>query len=405
MIKRDQNQQSTSYIIDGVMLENPKSGKYYDLTEALVGLELNESISGLMYGKLVVINKSGLFEQISIEADNTLKIKMYSTSKHKKEGKRFIREFVVDQYSDIFSHQSNTGNTELIFKSKGEYNNTFKRVSKSYKNAGTHTIVSDMLKLVGYTDEEMNIETTMYNRDIVIPSLTPLETIGFMKGHSVSGETKNKCDSNFYFFESRDKVNFISLSSMLNRDPVATYNVCYDQSGLQHNTAITFTLDRAMNTTAQAKNGAYGITVVSHSLVDKSIKHNRMTPDNIEQTFKPMTANKAVNVSYNASNVIRVESEDQMYQFQNVGSNGNSVAIREITGSRMMERKAQMRIGADSDITVGDKITLFVDGSNGNSKASGDWLVAEIKHMITKESWIMDMVLVSDGIKATMKRD
>lgn len=400
-IKREGNSQSTCFIIDSIVLERDNHG--YDLSEIMISLELNESIDAFMDGNIVISNNSGLFEQASFGGkDNILTIKMRSTSKHKANGKLFERKFKVYQYSDVYSHNSNTGLTKLLFKSEGEFNNTFKRVSKSYKNAGTHAIVSDMLKLIGYENVDLNIEPTMYNRDIVIPSITPIETIYFLKNQSVSGESKNKGDSNFYFFESRDAINFVSQSALISRDPVATYNVCYDKEKLEQNVAISFTLDRGVNVETQAKAGAYGLTVVSHSLLDKSITHSRMTPNHIEQTFKPINGQRATNVDYNANNVIMMASGDQMYQFQNVSPSGNSIAVREITRARMNEKRAMIRIGADSDITVGDQIKLFVDGSNGQSKSSGNWLVSDIKHMITKESWIMDMMLVTDGTSVTL---
>ncbi|WP_447824332.1 hypothetical protein [Aeromonas salmonicida] len=400
-IKKEGNSQSTSFVIDSILLESGNSG--YDLTEILQSIEIEEDIDDLMDGVLVVNNKAGLFEQRDFGGNNNyLTIKMRSTSKHKKEGKQFTRRFNITQFSDVYSQETNMGMTKILFRSEGEYKNTFKRVSKSYKNVGTHAIVSDMLKLIGYDERDLNIETTMYNRDIVIPNITPLETVYFLKKQSVSGESKNKGDSNFYFFESRDGINFVSQSALIGADPVATYSVCYDQDKLEQNIAIRFVLDRGVNVMEQARSGAYGLTVVSHSLMDKSIRHNRMTPDDANQTYKPLSDSRATDVEYNAGNVIMMVSEDQMYQFQNVSPSGNSIAVRELTRSRMHEKRAQMRIGADSDITVGNVINLRVDGSNGNSKSSGKWLVAKVKHLITRDNWFMDLLLVTDGSNNTL---
>lgn len=395
-IKREGNKQSEAFTIDHISIQ--AGSKYYQIEDVLESLTITESLDGLMTGALIIGNKVGFFDQRDIMGnDNILQIKMKSTSKHKAEGKTFERMFRVYQYSDTFSHQSATGYAQILFKSIGAVNNNFKRVSKSYKNVGTHIIVSDMLKLIGYEEKDLNIEPTMYNRDIVIPNVTPLDAIDFIKNHSVSGETKYKGDSAFYLFESRDKVNFVSRSALISKAPVAKYAVGLDATGQNQNVAISFSLDSGFNIESQVSDGAYGLTVVSHSLIDKSINHTRMTPDKIEGVYSKMNEQSATNVEYSPSNRIVIASEDQMYKFQNLGANGNTIAIREINKSRIKEKRALMRVGADSDMTVGEVIDIVFDGNGGQSKNSAKWLIGSVVHQITKQEWITDLELFSDG--------
>ncbi|MCS0540347.1 hypothetical protein NXY55_10150 [Aeromonas veronii] len=395
-IKREGNSQSESFTIDHIQLQ--VGSKYYAIEDVLEKLTITESLDGMMIGELIIGNKIGFFDQQDVMGnDNILRIKMKSTSKHKAEGKTFERVFRVYHYSDTFSHQSATGYAQLLFKSIGAVNNNFKRVSKSYKSVGTHIIVADMLKLIGYEEKEINVEPTMYNRDIVIPNITPLDAIDFLKNHSVSGETKHKGDSAFYMFESRDKVNFVSRSALVSKDPIAKYAVGLDAGGLNQNVAISFTLDSGFNIESQASEGAYGLTVVSHSLLDKSISHVRMTPDKIEGVYSKMNEQPATNVEYSPSNRIVIASEDQMYKFQNMGANGNTIAIREMNKSRIKEKRALMQVGADSDMTVGEVIDITFDGAGGQSKNSSKWLIGSVVHRITKQEWITDLELFSDG--------
>ncbi|HDX8431752.1 TPA: hypothetical protein RQN22_001829 [Aeromonas dhakensis] len=396
-IKREGNRQSEAFEIQSIQLESTESS--YDITDTLVSMTINESLDGLMSGAITINNKIGLFDQRDFGGkDNILIIKMKSTSKHKPVGKTFERRFRVTNYSDKFSNDSNTSFSILGFKSLGTVNNNFHRVSKSYANTGTHAIVSDMLKLIGYTEKDIKVETTMFNRDIVIPNITPLETIQFLKQHSISGESKNKGDSDFYFFENRDAINFVSRTALLSRDPVAMYNVCLDVDKTEQNIAMSFTLDRGYNIESQVNSGAYGLTVISHSLMDKSIKHVRALPDGIQS----MNEKSATNIDFDSNYHFIMATEDQMYQYQNMSSNGNSIANREISRARLNEKRAFMNIGADSDITVGDQITLLVDGANGQSKNSGKWLVSKIVHTVTKTSWIMELLIVSDGTTITL---
>lgn len=401
-ITREGNKQSDSFQLESIIMET-SNGYAINLLDVFLEMKITESINGLMTGEMVVNHQAPLFEKSDIGGkDNFITIKMKSTSKGKADGKLFERKFRLYQYSTAHNPNTNNSVAKLLFKSVGEINNKFKRVSKSYKNVGTDTIVRDMLKLIGYEDKELNIESTMFNRDIVIPNITPLEVIDYMKEHSVSGDTKAKGDSAFYFFESRDKVNFVSRTNLINKAPVATYFVGIDGMQDEHNIGSKFVLDRGYNIADQVQSGAYGLTVVSHSLVDKSITHTRVTPDAIQQTYGGMNSKRSTDIDYNAGNRIVIASEDQMYKFQNVAPGGNTIAVREVNKATMNERKACMRIGADSDITVGEVLDIKYDGLTDVSKNSGKWLITDVVHQIADSMWIMDLALVRDGIDVTL---
>lgn len=401
-ITREGDKQSNSFRLESIILET-SSEIALDLLSVFLDMKISENLNGLMSGEITINHQDPLFERYDIGGkDNFITIKMKSTSNGKAEGKLFERKFRLYQYSTGHNPDTNNSVAKLLIKSIGEVNNKFKRVSKSYKNVGTDTIVRDMLKLIGYEDKELNIESTMYNRDIVIPNITPLQVIDYVKDHSVSGDTKAKGDSAFYFFESRDAINFVSRSNLINKEPVATYFVGIDGMKDEHNIGSKFVLDRGYNIVDQVETGAYGLTVVSTSLVDKSVTHTRVTPDAVQQTYSGMNSKRSTDVDYNAGNRFVMASEDQMYKFQNVAPGGNTIAVREVNKATMNERKAFMRIGADSNITVGDVLDIRYDGLTEVSKNSGKWLVSEIVHQIADSLWIMDLALVRDGIDVTL---
>ncbi|AZU48387.1 hypothetical protein E4625_09690 [Aeromonas hydrophila] len=389
--KRTGSNQGESFVIESIMLEQNQKG--YRLEEVMIGMSIKETINGVISGEIVLNNQVDLTNVISMNGKNTLTIKMYSDSLHKDKGKLFSRRFSVYQASYISNPETNVSMLKLLFKSIGAVNNNYKRVSKSYSNAGTHVIVKDMLKLVGYDDAEINVEETMFNRDIVIPNLRPLEVIQHLEDNSVSGNSKHKGDSNFYFFESGDKVNFVSGSSLFLADPVETYGVVIDPKQTKQNVAISFIADRVFNTEAQAQSGAYGMTVISHSLVDKSITHTRVLPDGTQTKLNDVDVNQ---VDYNANNRIVFTSEDQMYKYLNVTANGNAIGQRELNRSRMAAQKAFMRIGCDTDITVGSVVNVIQE------QTAAKWLVVEIMHSITGNTWIMDLKMIADGAGSSM---
>ncbi|ADM80175.1 hypothetical protein phiAS5_ORF0332 [Aeromonas phage phiAS5] len=391
-----------NFTIDHIIIMQGDTG--YEVSDAFYSLEINEGMTkGFMSGTLVINNSIDLLDgALNPRGDEYIEVSFYHKYPGGAAGQIFTKMFRVNSYKDfVDANAMNRGLVEFKFESFGSIENEFIRVSKSYKNTGTHAIVDDMLKLLGYQDLQIRIEPTLHNKDIVIPNLTPVEVISYLVNHSQSGDSTTKGDSNYYFFENRDFVNFVSGSNLINADPVAvyTYGPTIDQNF--QGQLIKFARDRGYNLRDQARGGSFGVTVMSNSLIDKSYKVTPLEVESVKEVYKTLNADKwyGGSLSNNRKACMIMSCEDQMYQHLNTGSNGNSLGIQRVNRSNLSAKRAFARIGGNTDITSGSVIDLKVPsvGGNSNERDTGKWLVFSVRHLITRDNYTMDLELMSDS--------
>ena len=290
---------------------------------------------------------------------------------------------------------------QLHFASLPEVQNEFFRVSKSYHSAGVDAIVKDMLKIVGVEPSDMQVEPTLYNKDIVIPNLTPIEVISYLTECVQSGKDDSNGDSNFYFFEDRDAVWFVSGTTLAKRDPMLTLVFEGTSDIYMYNKVIDFARVRGYNLYDQLRSGGLGSTVHSHSLVNKSYKTFYHSDDDVKSNFPRMNTEKwyGGNIEANRDAHVEFRSEDQMYQFLNVGSRGNAAAIRSVNRSGLQAKRAVALIPGNTDLTAGDIIDMKIvkDSETANISDSGRWLISSLTHIINKETFKTNIELISDS--------
>lgn len=376
----------------------------YEMSSAFLTLEISEGISnGLMVGSISINDDANLFDtELNLRGDELIDISFFSKRLDLSNASRFTKRFRINSYDDVVNAGTMSRRIVTVkFESIGAINNEFIRVSKSYSNTGSHVIVSDMLKLIGYPIEGQNIESTLYNKDIVIPNMTPLETISHIVANVQSGDSNNQGDSNFYFFEDRDKVNFVSGTSLYKK-PIAA-ELIYDHANdaTMFNKILKYHRVRGMNIRQQLRDGGLGCTIYSNSLADKQYKITTISGIGVKKIFKTLNSDSwyGGDISDNLTACTQHLPEDQMYRFLNAGSNGNSAGIRRVNRSSINAKRSLAKIPGNTDITSGSIIDIKTPDLNGdiNTRDSGKWLVNRITHLITRESYTMDLELVSDS--------
>lgn len=391
-----------NFTIDRVVISQGNQG--YEISDSFLSMIITEDLTGgLIKGKLLMNNTIDFIDSyLNPDGTERLQISFCSKDTRSQRHKTFVKLFRIVSYDVL--EDANTFSRSIItfnFESIGAINNEFIRVSKSYKGVGTHFIVKDMLSILGYTDDEMNIEQTLYNKDIIIPNITPLSAIAKLVNSVVSGDTTNKGDSNFYFYENRDKINFVSGSSLTTKDAVKRliYDSTVDEKFIDR--VIKFQRHLGYDLRKQVRSGALGISIMSNSLIDKSYRIERISDDKIKSIFKPMNGDNwhSDEVDSGIDACYLFSPEDHMYKFINIGANGNSIAINKINRSNLNAKSAFIRIAGNTNLTVGDVIDISVPSQSGktNTRDSGKWLIKQINHVINRESYIMDMEIISDS--------
>lgn len=390
-----------NFTIDHIIIQQGDRG--YDITNTFVTLKINEGITdGLVDGSLTIIDSVNLTNALHLRGDERIHVSFFSKTLSGYNATAYKKEFRV--YHVEYMDDPNTLARRLVnihFASLPEVQNEFYRVSKSYNGAGVDAIVKDMLKIIGVPEGDMSIESTLYNKDIVIPNLTPLEVITYLTETAQSGNNEANGDSNFYFFEDRDFVWFVSGTTLAKREPIAELIFEGTSDTYMYNKVINFARVRGYNLYDQLRTGGLGSTVHSHSLVNKSYKSVYQSDDEIKNNFPRINAEKWYGGEMEANRDAHVEfrSEDQMYQFLNVGSRGNAAAIRSVNRAGLNAKRALAVIPGNTDITAGDIIDLKVikTTETANVTDSGKWLVSGCVHILTREVFQTSLELISDS--------
>lgn len=393
-----------NFVIERLVFARGTDG--YDLSGSFTQIIVEEGInSGLMRGSFDFIDTLNMIDAFVPDGTETVTITMHTRDGNGDANKSFNKLFRVARYEDITDPNTQLRKfVRIHFVSIGEMNNEFIKISKSYKSVSTDFVVKEMLTAIGYDVDMQNVEPTFYNKDLVIPNISPLEVIGHMCGISQSAEQNNRADSNFYFYENRDGINFVSGMSLVQNDVATVYSFGPTASIGMYNQIIKFQRDRGYNLTDQLRNGGLGATIHSHSLVNKSYKTHYMDLPSAKVNYPKLNPNDnfgaELTAQYSARDTrVDLVSEDTVYQNINKGANGNACAIRAINRVSLEAKRAFAQVPACTSLTVGDVIDIKTLDQNGdvNIRDSGLWLINALTHVITKETYIMNLDLISDS--------
>lgn len=391
------------FSIEHIMIGKEDS-EAYDVTNIMVRLEIIESIEeGFMSGTLSIMDSMGLIDAMKFDGNEVIGISFFSNRQQGGEAARFSNTFAVTRYEYMDEQQSQTkGFIRIHFVSYPEIENEYHRVSKSYVNTGVHQIITDMLTIIGVPEQHMDIEPTLYNKDIVIPNLTPLEVIAYISKFAHSGKSESKGDTNFYFFENRDSIRFVSGSTLFAQEPVFRYisEATFDYG--MYDKVDKMIRPRGHNLMEQVRNGGLGSTVHSFSLLNKNYKSVFMEADAVKEVYSRLNVDTWYGGTKEGIRNACHEfvSEDQMYKFLNMGSNGNAMAIRNVNRVGASAKRLLAVVAGNTDVTSGDIIEMVSVKSEDRAATNTDtglWLVKGIIHVLDQSSYQMSLDLISDS--------
>ena len=383
-----------------------RNGEGMDLSGIFTQILIEENLNGgLMRGSFDFIDTINLIDSYVPDGTESIVLNMYTRDGNGDANKTFSKLFRISRYEDITDPSTQLRKfVRVHFVSAGEIDNEFIKISKSYKSVGTDFIVKEMLTSIGYGIELQNVEPTLYNKDVVVPNLSPLQTINYLSTCSQSSIQNNRADSNFYFFESRDAVNFVSGMSLTQKDAVTSFSYGPTATIGMYNQIIKYERARGYNLPDQLRNGGLGATIHSYSLVNKRYQTHFMDYKQAKLNYPTMNPvdcfSKEFTEQYSARDTrIEMRTEDQIYQSLNKGANGNSAAIRDINKISLEAKKSFAQIPACTSLTVGDVIDIKTLDQNGdiNIRDSGRWLINRLNHVITREHYFMNLELISDS--------
>lgn len=397
------NEASSSYIVEHVWFGKLSDQSMIDVTSMFVDIDIIEGIErGFCEGSITMYDQNGIIETMEPSGEEVIHVSFFSMQ-NGVEQKRWEKLFAVGR----IEHQESENKIGSVWVfhmlSIPEYHNEVKRVSRSFVNTSVHGIVKQMLDILQVDESQQNIENTIYNVNIVVPNISPVEVIVKMKESPVaqSGLSGSEYDSNFYFFENRDGVNFVSGSNLYAKEPAGTYNLGATQDITGIGRFMEWTKVRVHNVIDHLRSGGAGTTVHSLSLVNKNFKSVYMDFDAVKENYISLNARKA----YTGDNNVRgghqqYLSEDGIYSNMNNSSKGNTKAIGTVNKASAKMKMVSAVIAGNTDLTAGDNILVRTAKGEEYAKKNSDggyWLIQTCRYQINRESFLMSLSLISDS--------
>lgn len=378
-----------------------KGDQMFDITTLIQTVVVEEDMQkGLISGSIAFIDTMNLLETIGMTGDERLYLSFNSYTSDLTEKDPYTKLFSISRYQEYSEPNLKTKNAvQLEFCTPAEITNELSHVSKSYKNTSNSQIVKEMLDVLKI-DDEINIEETLFMKDIVVPNITPLEVISWMGQYSIS---KENGDSNFYFFENRNGVNFVSGQSLSKQEAFEIIVEGTNPTDLKmHKKASNYQRVKGFDMLEQNRSGASGLKIMMRDGLRKGYKEETVTFESVKENFPVLNTESAVVIPEEVKNARQIYiSTEQMYQYNNKSSFGNMYANKIINRMSMSTKRSFLETPGDSDMTVGMLLDIKTLNQIGRSSVrdSGKWLVTKCRHIINVNDgrYRQELDLVSDS--------
>lgn len=372
-----------------------------DISTLVETIVIEEDIErGFITGSIAFVDSMNIMETLEMTGDEHLYISFNSFDSNLEEKDPYSKLFRISSYQEMTEQNLGTKRAiELRFCSPGEIYNELCCIRKSYKNASTNQVVREMLDVLKVEDIH-EIEETLFMRDMIMPGITPLEVISFMGQYSMSKETG---DSNFYFFENKHGVNFVSGTKLIQQEPFEYIVEGTNPKDYRMFRKVSnYQKVKGYDLLEQFRSGSSGMNMIMRDGMRKGYKESAVSYDSIKKQFPMLNNVPALTYEHSVNNARQQYiSTEQMYQYNDKSSYGNMNAIRNINRHSMTTKRSFMEAPGDSDVTAGMLVDLKVSDQQGRPSVrdSGKWLVAKVRHLINVGAgrYTQELDLISDS--------
>ena len=390
------------------------SGVKLDITAIIGELSLYEDLfSNTMSGRVLLQDALDLINNFPLIGQELLVLKLQTPTVKQTISKTFYVYKLQHR-----THKERVQTYVLNFCSKELIASANSKVAKSYSGniAGT---VSEIFKDERYlsSKSKLNTEATKNSYSFIAPYWSPLETINWLSGKSLNG----KGVPNYLFYESNQSFEFVSVDSLIQKEPVREYifndidgNTVYGVNGDKESkykivesmdTAVTFDYLRNLNA------GMYSSMLYTYDATTKGI--NRNTFDYIDDFGKSSHLEKVPLktpelLRKKISSIYFIEKNNyQIGKFQPQGYKYFFLQRNSLL-EQLSAFKVSIRVHGRTDVMVGQTITfkinqfrkIVADEIDTTAKSdyfSGKHLITAIHHQFINGNHTMDMEIISDS--------
>lgn len=341
----------------------------------------------------------------------------------------FLYEIAPIENQDNLKHKRYV----VSFCSAEELRESVVNIQKAY-NKPCSDIVSDVVKTFLESSKKLDVEPTMGSQSVVIPRMSPFDTIDFCRRRSISKEKYTS--ASYLFFETFEGFKYTTIENLIAKGQEKiktspeTYTYYITQGDLQRvgsdedgendnsdprnynrqefKTLFDFTQDHKTDTIEKIKTGAFQSDVTVFDPVKVSFTKTIYQFDVKKTTVLgkfPENTSKFVN------DFSKLDKNRGTWFIKAQDSTQPDIHIADITLNRAayMGRFAQNMFTAniigDPALSVGDVIRVpnipaFRDPDglgNTDQLLSGDFLVAALTHKFGQETYVCEIELYKNG--------
>lgn len=412
------------YTIDQAFITRyDKSGDGFDIKNQIVSISLSESIyNPIIRGSLIIDDASNIIDRFPLRGEEILTLTytdFFETS--------ITQDFIIFSIESYGTNtQQNTAGYLLQFMSPQGLMSSSRDISKSYRGTTTEIIKKIFEE---YLTEQQRFENARYEIDteestgvqtIVIPMLSPLDAIDFLKKKSYSPENKS---SNYLFFQTRKQFRMVTHEKIIkdsnrgrnfNQNKIYTHDPTMNIDSLNSyramNNIVSIDFPTRINTMDEIDYGAMSSKVVEIDILAKQYqifpydyKDNYTKYKHLDENVKFLHTKSFMEKYFDnddnkvVSDMIFVDIERPKQNYRDIASNRRS------TSYYLNSIECSAEVYGRNDLFAGDIVKLNLPeyevtaGEKGRHKSlSGYWLVNQIIHKLDGKEYKVEMSLTKD---------
>ena len=400
------------YIIKKAELSNFDGSKVLQIGDLIDSIEIEENIVNVCISATIsIIDSTNLIDSFPIIGEEILKLEIEDFF-----GKLQEYDFHIYSVDNLVTNDPGTLQVYVLkLFSKDFIKTEAFEINQSYRGKLSDSVKSiyDERFISGKTIE---IEETIGEHTVVVPSLTPIETILLMASKSLSDVYKS---SNYLFFERKDKYFYGTHEKLFDEGQetekkyfYGTVNADLESKPAQMRTIQSFSLNKRFNLLNEMRSGAAVSRVIKLDLATKTYenidyKHYEKVDDykhtdSVIRDYHTTRFNEEFFAKENITNEYLVYQDstrqDQFYQ--------DITSQRYSTSYYLNAISMYIQLFGENDLIIGDMIRLELkdlsaanDVKDSHKTLSGLYMISNIKSVYDGDRWTMTVGLLKDSLK------
>lgn len=411
------------YVIDEAILkEYVENGRTYNIAQYIAAFTITESInSAVLYATLTIIDSADILNNFPIIGEEIITISYTDSNKN-----QIRQDFLVYAVTGLgASPQQNSQLYNLELCSPQLIMSRSKLIQKSYTGTTTEIakkvfeqyLIDESRTLLPNTRQEIQFEDSAGTQTLVIPALSPLNTIDFLKRKSFAPDNLS---SHYLFFQTRTAYKMMTYEKLVkdaktNFPDKNVYNhSIIDSAGAKDKfeamkNILVFSIPQVQNTLDEINEGSMLSDTIEVDILNKQyIVHPYKYKDNYED-YTHLDRN--IRFKHTDGYIDRYFDEKIVSDLIFVDDDRPNQNYIKITPHRRSSSfylgsiVCKIEIYGRNDLSCGDVLKLnipeyAVNQNNSEKKEnksfSGFWLINDILHKFEGKEYKCELTLTKD---------